>query len=84
MAAVVLTGPAASSPLSLLQVVWVTAGLMIMTALGFPSQALAGSAPGHLGGDLETNAQQHAKGPVEWARYVEAYADTAAGLLEKS
>ena len=68
----------------LLQVVWVTAGLMIMTALGFPSQALAGDAPGRLEDNVETIAQQHAKGPVEWARYVETSADTAAGLLEKS
>ena len=67
-----------------LRVVWVTAGLMIMTALGFPSQALAGDAPGRLEDNVEAIAQQHAKGAVAWARYVETSADTAAGLLGKS
>jgi len=67
-----------------LRIAWLAAGLMVVTTLGFPSQALASDAPGRLEDNVEAIAQQHAKGPVEWARYVETSADTAAGLLGKS
>jgi hypothetical protein len=57
---------------------------MVVTALGFPAQVLAGDAPGSVEDNVESIAREHAKGPVEWARYVETSADTAAGLLGKS
>lgn len=60
------------------------AALLVVTTLGFPSQTLADDAPGRLEDNVESLAQQHAEGPVEWARYVETSADTAAGLLGKS
>lgn len=67
-----------------LWVAWLAAGLTVVAALGFSSQALAGGAPGRLEDDVATIAEQFAEGPVEWARYVATSADTAAGLLGKS
>ena len=60
------------------------AALILATALGLPSRALAADAPGYLEHNVETIAREHAEGPVEWARYVATSADAAAGLLGKS
>jgi len=62
----------------------VAAALVTVAALGFPSQARAGDAPGRLTDNVEAIAREHCDGPVVWARYVATSADAAARLLGKS